>query len=184
MRVCVRVAQGSLLGPIAGDTITAIVAYCARRRRLAGGRGGAAGRLTPGGAGAAGAAGGAGDAPGAFPLSCRAAPHFGAHSREASDTQNGCEHPRALSSSVSRVGVACGRACHAGAAGLGGGAAGASGGSELLRTLHPASVPVAAAIRRVIDTLGSSAWRGRRVTRLLPHLAAAVDGERGAAAAG
>ena len=38
------------------------------------------------------------------------------------------------------------------------------------RTLHPPPGSVAAALRRVIDSLGSSARRGRRATKVMPFL--------------
>lgn len=50
--------------------------------------------------------------------------------------------------------------------------------SEVTRTLHPASVVTAAAVRRVIDTLGASVWRGHKVNKLLPHLGLAKQQEQ------
>ncbi len=38
------------------------------------------------------------------------------------------------------------------------------------KTLYPAPVSAAAAIKRVIDTLGHNVWRGHRVAKLLPYL--------------
>ena len=51
---------------------------------------------------------------------------------------------------------------------------GSSGGScstVVARTLSPPTVSVAGSLRKVIDTLGSSARRGRRATKLMPFLA-------------
>jgi hypothetical protein len=73
----------------------------------------------------------------------------------------------------------------------GGGGGGEAGNTPVLRTLFPATVSTAAAVRRVIDTLASSSRRSRRVARLLPHLHTAAttgagvdDGGAGSGLAG
>ena len=95
-----------------------------------------------------------------------------------SDTANGMSAPargpsparRADSGAMSEGSRGASRADDAGNGGKAGSEDGEGRGSAVLRTLMPPPHQVDVALRKVIDTLGSSALRRRRALKLMPFL--------------